>query len=40
VKYDEPLGYSSLSLETVERIILQELHLLDHQASLRTSNQP
>jgi hypothetical protein len=40
VKYDEPLGYSSLCLETVERIILQELHLLDHQASLRTSNQP
>jgi hypothetical protein len=39
VKYDEPLGYSSLCLETVERIILQELHLLDHQASLRISNR-
>jgi hypothetical protein len=37
VKYDEPLGYSSLPLETVERIILEELHILDHQASLRAS---
>lgn len=39
VKYDEPLGYSSLPLETVERIILEELHILDHQAFLRTSNR-
>ena len=38
VKYDEPLGYSSLPLETVERIILEELHILDHQASLRASD--
>jgi len=40
VKYDEPLGYSSLSLDTVERIILEELHILGHQASLRALNQP
>jgi hypothetical protein len=40
VKYDEPLGYSSLSLDTVERIILEELHILDHQASLRALNRP
>jgi hypothetical protein len=40
VKYDEPPGYSSLSLDTVERIILEELHILDHQASLRALNRP
>jgi len=39
VRYDEPLGYSSLPLETVERIILEELYLLDHQASSRVSNR-
>jgi len=39
VKYDEPLGYSGLPLETVERVILMELELLDHQASLRAANR-
>jgi hypothetical protein len=37
VKYNEPLGYSSLSLETVERVIRQELRILDNQASLPVS---
>ncbi|HUK40819.1 MAG TPA: DUF6687 family protein [Candidatus Acidoferrales bacterium] len=39
VKYDEPLGYSGLPLETVERVILTELELLDHQVSLRAADQ-
>ena len=34
VKYNEPLGYSSLPVETVERIIRQELQTLDNAASL------
>jgi len=39
VKHNESLGYSSLPLETVERIILTELELLDHQASLCAANR-
>jgi hypothetical protein len=31
VKYNEPLGYSSLPVETVERIICEELQSLDKQ---------
>lgn len=34
VKYNEPLGYSSLSVETVERIIREELQRLDREALL------
>jgi hypothetical protein len=37
VKYHEPLGYSSLSLETVERVVRRELHALDDQAGLDVS---
>ena len=37
VKYHEPLGYSSLPLETVERIIREELQKLDRQAAFRVS---
>jgi hypothetical protein len=32
VKYDEPLGYSSLPVETVEKIIREELQRLDNHA--------
>jgi len=32
VKYNEPLGYSSLPLETVERIVREELASSDHKA--------
>lgn len=38
VKYDEPLGYSSLSVATVERIIGEELQALDNQTACFTSN--
>lgn len=33
VKYNEPLGYSSLPVEMVEKIIRQELQTLDHETS-------
>jgi hypothetical protein len=33
VKYNEPLGYSSLPIETVERVIRRELRMLDRQIS-------
>jgi hypothetical protein len=37
VKYHEPLGYSSLPVAAVERIIREELHTLDTQAALHVS---
>jgi hypothetical protein len=37
VKYNESLGYSSLPVETVERVIREELHTLDHQPAFRVS---
>ncbi|MGH7826907.1 MAG: DUF6687 family protein [Candidatus Binatia bacterium] len=37
VKYHEPLGYSSLALETVERIIREELQKLDNHAAFHVS---
>jgi hypothetical protein len=38
VKYNEPLGYSSLPAEAVERIIRQELQTLDNQVSCFQNN--
>ena len=37
VKYNEPLGYSSLPVEAVERVIREELHTLDNQTTFRVS---
>jgi uncharacterized protein DUF6687 len=37
VKSNEPLGYSSLTLETVETIIREELHTLDKQAAFQAT---
>lgn len=37
VKTNEPLGYSSLTLDTVETIIREELHTLDKQAAFQAT---